>query len=204
MKTRLLGYLPEARGDVISKEVDGELLVYDRVRDEAHCLNQTAAAVWKLCDGRTTPSEIAEKLSGNAQTPNSTLQGQVNPFAKRLDNDIRNPGHPEPVRNASIDEGLVWLALVDLRRTHLLEEPKPDHPLTHPILAMPRREAIRRISLGAAIALPIVASMTVPTAVQAAVSCKPPCVPCTSGECCSGVCGPAGNVGCPGTGNKCA
>jgi len=57
-------YLPAARRDeIIAREVDGELLIYDRVRDKAHCLNETAAAIWKYCDGRTTTKEITEALA---------------------------------------------------------------------------------------------------------------------------------------------
>lgn len=177
MQAEPLGFLPAARREgIISKQADGELLIYDRARDVAHCLNETAAAVLILCDGQTTPSQIAEKLKRE---------------------------NPAPDRDQVRTEDLVWLALRELRRTHLLEEPYAEQ-LRHPILGMPRREAIRRIGLGAAIALPIVASMTVPTAVQAAVSCKARCVPCTTGECCSGVCGNNGVTGCTGSGNKCA
>jgi hypothetical protein len=36
-----------------------EVLVYDLNSNKAHCLNQTAAKVWKACDGRTSVAEIA-------------------------------------------------------------------------------------------------------------------------------------------------
>ena len=36
-------------GRLIVREIPGEVLVYDLVRDKALCLNQTAAAVWNLC-----------------------------------------------------------------------------------------------------------------------------------------------------------
>jgi len=40
--------LPRARKDgLVIKELVNETLVYDLERDEAHCLNQTAALVWK-------------------------------------------------------------------------------------------------------------------------------------------------------------
>ena len=45
--------LPHARTDnLVIRELDDETLVYDMERDEAHCLNQTAALVWKQCDGK--------------------------------------------------------------------------------------------------------------------------------------------------------
>jgi hypothetical protein len=36
-----------------------ELLVYDLDSNKAHCLNQTAAFVWKSCDGQTSVTDIA-------------------------------------------------------------------------------------------------------------------------------------------------
>jgi hypothetical protein len=63
-------HTPTARkAQLIVKELDDETLVYDLERDEAHCLNQTAALVWKCCDGRTTVEEIAKRLSNELQEP---------------------------------------------------------------------------------------------------------------------------------------
>lgn len=49
--------------DLITQELPNELLLYDLTNDKAHCLNETAAFVWRHCDGRTTPKEIARSLS---------------------------------------------------------------------------------------------------------------------------------------------
>ena len=49
--------------DLLVRELPNEVLVYDRERDRAHCLNETAAFVWKRCDGRRTPKDIARLLS---------------------------------------------------------------------------------------------------------------------------------------------
>ncbi|MBC8032273.1 MAG: PqqD family protein [Pyrinomonadaceae bacterium] len=160
MKREPREFLPLARRErMIIKEVDNELLVYDLQRDQAHCLNPSAAAIWRLCDGKTTPDRLAmsfEKETGNR-----------------------------------VDEGVIWLGLQDLRRSHLLEEGVdwPEQMIVAKRMGMSRREAVRRIGLGAAIALPLVISITAPTAVQAAVSCGARCKPCSTGsECCSGVC----------------
>ena len=54
---------PQARSNgIVVEELADEVLVYDLNRDRAHCLNQTAANVWKLCDGKSSPSEIASRL----------------------------------------------------------------------------------------------------------------------------------------------
>lgn len=60
---------PVARTEsLIVKEVDGETLVYDLKTDKAHCLNETAALVWKNCDGRKSVSEISKVLSADSNT----------------------------------------------------------------------------------------------------------------------------------------
>jgi hypothetical protein len=55
--------LPRARVDgLVIRQLADESLIYDRKRDEAHCLNQTAALVWKHCDGKTSAEQIAALL----------------------------------------------------------------------------------------------------------------------------------------------
>jgi hypothetical protein len=62
--------LPKARTDnLVVRELDDETLVYDMDRDQAHCLNQTAALVWKQCDGKTTASEAARALKKELDAP---------------------------------------------------------------------------------------------------------------------------------------
>jgi hypothetical protein len=54
---------PEARDDrVVVEELDGEILIYDLERDEAHCLGETAAHMWKHCDGRTSVASLTKLL----------------------------------------------------------------------------------------------------------------------------------------------
>jgi Coenzyme PQQ synthesis protein D (PqqD) len=60
---------PAARHDsLVVRELPGELLVYDTETHEAHCLNETAASVWKRCDGRTSVADIAATLSATLGT----------------------------------------------------------------------------------------------------------------------------------------
>ena len=54
---------PRARADCLSREFGDEVLVYDPQNNVGHCLNSTAAAAWKLCDGNSSPSQIARTLS---------------------------------------------------------------------------------------------------------------------------------------------
>lgn len=61
--------MPQARRTgLIIQEVDGEILIYDQNTNKAHCLNQTAAKVWKYCDGETTLIEACEALSCDLDT----------------------------------------------------------------------------------------------------------------------------------------
>jgi Coenzyme PQQ synthesis protein D (PqqD) len=160
---------PKARSEnLIVEELDGEVLVYDIDRDRAHCLNSTAALVWKLCNGRRTPSDIARELQRATQKP-----------------DTKNSRRALKASPAEGTAELVWLALDQLSRDHLLDK---ETFTTSRVPLISRREAIRRVGIGAAIAIPVVASITAPTAVQAG-SCKPSGAACGTGaQCCSGTC----------------
>jgi hypothetical protein len=146
------GY-PQARSArLVVRELPDETLIYDLDRDNAHCLNSSAAAIWQLCNGKRSAAQIAKDL-------------------------------PEPL--GPVDESVVWLALEQLGKDHLLEA-HVTWPETIPRIT--RREAVRRIGLGAAIAIPLVSSIIAPTAAQAA-TCLTHCSPCSTGtQCCSGVC----------------
>jgi hypothetical protein len=49
---------------LVIQEMPDELLVYDTENNKAHCLNQTAAFVWKSCDGKRSVTNISD-LYGN-------------------------------------------------------------------------------------------------------------------------------------------
>jgi hypothetical protein len=55
--------LPRARkAFLVTRRLYDEVLVYDLEHHQASCLNQTAALVWRHCDGRTTVSSLLPKL----------------------------------------------------------------------------------------------------------------------------------------------
>jgi len=152
MKNRREQRVPEAWSEeLVVQELAEEVLVYDQDRHKAHCLNHTAALVWKQCDGRRTVSDIAGRLGRE-------MEGEVG------------------------QEG-VLLALEQLSRTHLMKE-----GLRSEKAVVSRREVMKRIGIGAAVALPIVTSIVAPKASQAA-NCRPANAACTaSAQCCSGLC----------------
>src|SRR6266480_5967133 len=147
---------PETRHDgLIIRELDNEILIYDTETNKAHCLNDTAALVWKQCDGQSTAAEISRRLSDQVGT--------------------------------KVDERVVWFALKQFDRDHLLKEKLT---LPAPLLAggLNRREMVRVLGLAAVVAVPLVTSIVAPTAVQAA-TCLPSGSSCTtSAQCCSGLC----------------
>jgi len=56
--------IPEARRDgLVVRDLEDEVLVYDRRRNRAHCLNRTAALVWSYCDGKRSADDIARAIA---------------------------------------------------------------------------------------------------------------------------------------------
>jgi len=51
-------YPNSRKNNIVVKEVDNEILIYDTETKKAFCLNETSALVWKFCDGKTNRSEI--------------------------------------------------------------------------------------------------------------------------------------------------
>jgi len=52
----------------LTRPFDDELIVYDARTHIAHCLNRTAALVWRECDGETTVQDIVKKLQDKLQS----------------------------------------------------------------------------------------------------------------------------------------
>ncbi len=62
---------PQARRrDLLVRDlVDGEVVVYDLESHEAHSLNPSVAAVWRLCDGQRGAADIAAAASTELGQP---------------------------------------------------------------------------------------------------------------------------------------
>lgn len=54
---------PTRRGELVQSAKDEGWTVYESDSDSLHVLNASAKAIWELCDGETTPSEMAEAIS---------------------------------------------------------------------------------------------------------------------------------------------
>jgi hypothetical protein len=63
-------FLPKARThQLIVRTLPEETLIYDQTADKAHCLNRTAALVWKHCDGKTSAAQLAAVLKSELGIP---------------------------------------------------------------------------------------------------------------------------------------
>ena len=62
--------LPKARkADLVTRQIPGELLVYDLKRHKAFCLNDTAASIWKNCNGKRSVKDLALALEKDQHSP---------------------------------------------------------------------------------------------------------------------------------------
>lgn len=153
---------PAARKDaLLVEELPDETLVYDTKSHKAFCLNKTTAAVWQKCDGSASIEQISNRVCAELG-----IDWEKDP-------------------DAGTD--LVNLALDRLAKARLLSD--PTRPAL-PALRYSRRELSARLaSIGGAALIPIVLTITAPTA-AAAATCISPRLCNTSlaylGRCCCG------------------
>ena len=61
---------PQARHDrLVIQKLGDETIIYDEQWNHIHRLNQTAALVWRHCDGRRTAGDLALVLQGELGSP---------------------------------------------------------------------------------------------------------------------------------------
>jgi hypothetical protein len=141
---------PKQSATVHAETLNDELCLYDWQRKEVHALNSIAAKVWHLCDGRTSPAQMATQLM------------------TELPADL----------HAKQAEELVWMSLEKLETAHLLAEQGSSAILTRPRL-ISRRQFLKMLGgvTGGVIVLPVVTSILAPTPVQAQSPIFPPIFP---------------------------
>jgi hypothetical protein len=147
-------FYPKARSkDLVVQNILSETLIYDLANHQAHCLNETAAFIWRNC-------------SGDASVDN---------LVRLAESEFGGPVHVD----------VITLALTQFNDHKLLIE---DVPVGRPLLN--RRQAIKKIGLASAIALPVIASLATPAQTLGTLSC-------------SGCINPAACFSMPGCGNSC-
>lgn len=155
-------HLPKMRVQgLVIDELPDEVLVYDLERHKAHCLNHTAGLVWKHCDGRSMPSEIARRLEKELQAP---CPEEMVWLALRQLKSLHLLEEPitEPAR------------LAGLSRSELVH--------------LSRRQMVRTLGLAAIVAVPLVTSIVSPTPAQANTCGHNGTVCLSNNDCCSGSC----------------
>ena len=152
-------YLPAARGArLLVRELAEEVLVYDEEGHRAHCLNRTAALVWKHCDGRTPVARIAERVGAqmSAHVPEEVVWLALEQLGEF---DLLAPGAARAATSSN------------LTATNVI----------------PRRRMLRRLGVAAAVSLPLITSVVSPTAAEAQSPCNeqncPPPMCCSGGVC---------------------
>jgi Coenzyme PQQ synthesis protein D (PqqD) len=62
--------IPVARKQgLVVQEMPEEVLIYDLDTNKAHCLNKTAAFVWKSCDGNNSITDITKSFENGFGSP---------------------------------------------------------------------------------------------------------------------------------------
>ena len=96
---------PQQSSNVYAEVLNDEVCLYDRQHRTVHALNPTLARVWQMCDGQTSPADMAEHLRGELA----------------------------PELNARQADALVWSGLSQLSAAHLLQGELPPSPRRKPL-----------------------------------------------------------------------
>lgn len=75
---------PLRRGEIIQSETTEGWTIYESSTDSLHLLNASAKAIWDLCDGATTPSEMAGAISEVTGVPVDEARGDVDAALSQL------------------------------------------------------------------------------------------------------------------------
>jgi hypothetical protein len=71
-----------ARG-AMAREIDGNFTIYDKANDSVMVLNDSASAIWRLCDGRTG-SAIVDELTLRYNADRNEIERDVETVLERL------------------------------------------------------------------------------------------------------------------------
>jgi hypothetical protein len=70
--------------DLFVEDMDEEILLYEAGSHRAIYLNETAALVWRLCDGTRTVQEVAEMLAENYPDARADLPRDIESAVEML------------------------------------------------------------------------------------------------------------------------
>jgi Coenzyme PQQ synthesis protein D (PqqD) len=73
-----LNSIPTPRRDFSLQQMDGETLLYRRSLKKTIYLNESATAVWQLCDGRRTVQQVVDILANAYPEAHAEVAADVN------------------------------------------------------------------------------------------------------------------------------
>ena len=68
---------PLRREGVTLRRSGAENILYDPARDRVHMVNDTAVAIWELCDGQTDPEEMVGAICLLTGLPDAIVEEDV-------------------------------------------------------------------------------------------------------------------------------
>jgi PqqD family protein of HPr-rel-A system len=68
---------PKLRPDLVRRDLEDDLLLFDPRCGEVHLLNVTAAAVAEMCDGQTSVPEMARELVAALSVDAATVEADL-------------------------------------------------------------------------------------------------------------------------------
>ena len=74
---------PKARENVTLQDLGDEVMLYDSEKEDVHILNNTAYAIWNLCDGEHTIEDIQKHMG--SQFPDITEEDLIGDIKVTLD-----------------------------------------------------------------------------------------------------------------------
>jgi len=89
MKSISLDSMPIRNEDILEKEVDDGIILYNPNEEKIFSLNNTAAYIWTLCDGKNTVSNIINSLKEDFNNINDGIIDIVkNSIKEMIDNHL--------------------------------------------------------------------------------------------------------------------
>jgi hypothetical protein len=76
---------PHRKDGVWLRQVGAENAVYDPTHDSVHLMNDTALAIWDLCDGATRPDEMVGAICQVTQLPVDVVSEDVERILTEFD-----------------------------------------------------------------------------------------------------------------------
>jgi coenzyme PQQ synthesis protein D (PqqD) len=79
-----LAYTPRRRRNLLELDLGDGLILYDRDASLVHHLNPSAALVWRMCEGRSSGSELVQDIVDELGLPPNEVNAQVGELLRQF------------------------------------------------------------------------------------------------------------------------